>query len=164
MFWPGEFHGQRSLAGYSPWGCKEWDTVEQLSLCLSWGINWANGERSQDSVDQRREVKRRQEEGGALSPFPGWAFSVVHWVPRLFYFPVSGHVLYPADQSVLSPTSLRSCSFSPLLVILVWSLQAYPRTHPGRDQRFNPCTTAGSTTDSELCHSAVSSSLQPQEL
>ena len=22
-FLPGEFHGQRSLAGYSPWGCKQ---------------------------------------------------------------------------------------------------------------------------------------------
>ena len=22
LFWPGEFHGQRSLAGYSPWGHK----------------------------------------------------------------------------------------------------------------------------------------------
>ena len=28
----GEFHGQRSLAGYSPWGCKESDMTEQLSL------------------------------------------------------------------------------------------------------------------------------------
>ena len=28
---PGEFHGQRSLAGYSPWGCKEVDITEQLS-------------------------------------------------------------------------------------------------------------------------------------
>ena len=28
---PGEFHGQRSLAGYSSWGCKESDTTEQLS-------------------------------------------------------------------------------------------------------------------------------------
>ena len=28
---PGEFHGQRSLAGYSPWGCKESDTTERLS-------------------------------------------------------------------------------------------------------------------------------------
>ena len=26
---PGEFHGQRSLAGYSPWGCKESDVTEQ---------------------------------------------------------------------------------------------------------------------------------------
>ena len=25
---PGEFHEQRSLAGYSPWGCKESDTTE----------------------------------------------------------------------------------------------------------------------------------------
>ena len=32
VFLPGEFHGQRSLAGYRPWGCKESDTTEQLSL------------------------------------------------------------------------------------------------------------------------------------
>ena len=32
VFWLGEFHGQ-----YTPWGCKERDTPEQLllSLCLS---------------------------------------------------------------------------------------------------------------------------------
>ena len=23
VFFPGEFHGQRSLMGYNPWGCKE---------------------------------------------------------------------------------------------------------------------------------------------
>ena len=28
-------HGQRSLVGYSPWGCKESDTTEQLTLALS---------------------------------------------------------------------------------------------------------------------------------
>ena len=27
---PGEIHGQRSLVGYSPWGCKESNTTEQL--------------------------------------------------------------------------------------------------------------------------------------
>ena len=32
MFWPGEFHGQRNLAGYSPWDCKESDMTEQFSL------------------------------------------------------------------------------------------------------------------------------------
>ena len=32
VFWPGEFHGQKSLAGYSPWGCKESEATEQLSL------------------------------------------------------------------------------------------------------------------------------------
>ena len=34
VFLPGEFHGQRSLAGYSPSGCKESDTTEQLTLLL----------------------------------------------------------------------------------------------------------------------------------
>ena len=31
VFLPGKFHGQRSLAGYCPWGCRESDTTEQLS-------------------------------------------------------------------------------------------------------------------------------------
>ena len=32
VFLPGESHGQSSLAGYSPWGFKESDTTEQLTL------------------------------------------------------------------------------------------------------------------------------------
>ena len=32
VFLPGKFHGQRSLAGYSPWGRKESDTTERLTL------------------------------------------------------------------------------------------------------------------------------------
>ena len=35
VFVPGECHGQRSLAGYSPWGHKESDTTKQLSLTRS---------------------------------------------------------------------------------------------------------------------------------
>ena len=31
VFLPGEFHRQRNLVGYSPWGCKELDTTEQMS-------------------------------------------------------------------------------------------------------------------------------------
>ena len=31
VFFPGKSHGQRSLAGYSLWGCKDSDTTEQLS-------------------------------------------------------------------------------------------------------------------------------------
>ena len=34
-FLPGEFHGQRSLVGYSPWGGKESHTTQQLILSLS---------------------------------------------------------------------------------------------------------------------------------
>ena len=32
VFLPRESHGQRSLAGYSPWGHKESDTAEKLIL------------------------------------------------------------------------------------------------------------------------------------
>ena len=28
VLWPGEFHGQRSLEGYSPWDHKESDMIE----------------------------------------------------------------------------------------------------------------------------------------
>ena len=33
VFLPGKSHGQRSLAGYSPWGCKDLDKTEWLSMC-----------------------------------------------------------------------------------------------------------------------------------
>ena len=32
VFLPGEFHGEKSLVGYSPWGCKESDTTERLTF------------------------------------------------------------------------------------------------------------------------------------
>ena len=31
VFLPGESHGQRNLAGYIPWGCKELNTAQCLS-------------------------------------------------------------------------------------------------------------------------------------
>ena len=46
-FLPGEFHGQRSLAGYSSWGHKESDATYQLNnhhhlkCSLYWGLNRA---------------------------------------------------------------------------------------------------------------------------
>jgi len=35
VFLPGESHGERSLAGYSPQALKHLDTTEQLTLLLS---------------------------------------------------------------------------------------------------------------------------------
>ena len=35
VFLPGESHGRRSLVGYSPWGRKESDTTERVTLSLS---------------------------------------------------------------------------------------------------------------------------------
>ena len=38
VFLSGEFHGQRSLASYSPWGFKESDTAERLIHTFSRGM------------------------------------------------------------------------------------------------------------------------------
>ena len=45
IFLPGEIHGQRSLAGYSPWGHKESDTTDGLVCC-----GWALSRGGQDST------------------------------------------------------------------------------------------------------------------
>ena len=37
VFLPGKFHGQRSLAGYSPWGCKR---VEQRIKNILWNTGY----------------------------------------------------------------------------------------------------------------------------
>ena len=36
VFLPGKSHGWRSLAGYSPWGCKESDRTERLSTSVKY--------------------------------------------------------------------------------------------------------------------------------
>ena len=49
VFLPEKLHGQRSLVAYSPWGCKESDTTEQLSTqhmhsltCIGHKTSWTN--------------------------------------------------------------------------------------------------------------------------
>ena len=36
VFLPGKFHGQKSLVGYSPWGCKELDITEHTCRQLNY--------------------------------------------------------------------------------------------------------------------------------
>ena len=42
VFLPREFHGQKSLVGYSPWGCKESDMTDRLghTKSLSQPLFW----------------------------------------------------------------------------------------------------------------------------
>ena len=42
VFLPGESHGQRSLAGYSPWGLKESDTTEVTSHAGTRGVRFSS--------------------------------------------------------------------------------------------------------------------------
>ena len=67
VFLPGEFHGQRSLAGYSPWGHKELDTTEQLTLFTSTFfllglLPWLS----------RKEYACNAGDTGDLGSIPGW--------------------------------------------------------------------------------------------
>ena len=41
VFLPGQYHGQRSQAGYSLWVHKESDTTEQLTFLLFWLLNFS---------------------------------------------------------------------------------------------------------------------------
>ena len=57
VFWPGEFHGQKSLVGYSPCGHKELVTTEQLHFktvnLIIWTISWKG---TNTELDTRRNT------------------------------------------------------------------------------------------------------------
>ena len=61
---PGEFHGQRSMAGYSPWGRKGHDW-EPLILSLS-GLDAQPGPEGRFTA-----VQREREKGGLQKAIPG---------------------------------------------------------------------------------------------
>ena len=49
-FMPGKFHGQRSLVGYGPWGCKESDTTERLRHSVCQGLHGHQGHKHEDKA------------------------------------------------------------------------------------------------------------------
>ena len=57
VFLPGESHGQRSLAGYSPWGCKESDTTEQPPQ--PYKVPWAKWLKIREVVLNGESLKSR---------------------------------------------------------------------------------------------------------
>ena len=60
VFLPGKFHGERSLVGYSSWGCKESDTAEQLNNNRKIDYrNWAPRYSGKESACQCRRYKIR---------------------------------------------------------------------------------------------------------
>ena len=76
-FLPGKFHGQGSLAGYSPWGCKEPDTTEQLSpytriSCNNWCVSRSVVSDSAIPWTQKSmEFSRQEYWSGVPFPSPG---------------------------------------------------------------------------------------------
>ena len=55
VFLPEEFHGQRSLGGYNPWGRKELDMTEPLTLCHGRMEECNKVHVSKGSADLKRE-------------------------------------------------------------------------------------------------------------
>ena len=58
LFRPGEFHGQRSLVGNSPWGRKELDTTERLTFSL---IKRKREKEREREGDEQRHTERKNQ-------------------------------------------------------------------------------------------------------
>ena len=56
LFLPGEFHGRRNLAGYTPWGRKELDTTERLHFHFPL---FFEGKADRFMMDQKLDVRER---------------------------------------------------------------------------------------------------------
>ena len=48
VFLPGKSHGKRTLTGYSPWGHKESNKIEQTCVCvmIEGKVCWARGHKT----------------------------------------------------------------------------------------------------------------------
>ena len=64
-FLPGESHGQRSLAGYRPWGCKESDTTEGITLTQKAGKGRGSplGRGPRRMREEKPSGRRRDQDG-----------------------------------------------------------------------------------------------------
>ena len=72
VFLPGKSHGQRSLAGYSPWGHKELDTTERLTH-THMATQWLRGKESASNAGDTGNTESipgsgRSPEGGHGHP------------------------------------------------------------------------------------------------
>ena len=71
VFLSGEFHGLRSLANYSPWGCRELDMTEELTLSHS---SFPGGASGKEPTCQWRKHETQVESAsnvGDLGSVPG---------------------------------------------------------------------------------------------
>ena len=66
VFLPGEFHGQRSLVGYSPWSHKKLDTTEQAPMgrngyFVSWTTDLAYLKKLDLETETKKQLKKIRE-------------------------------------------------------------------------------------------------------
>ena len=97
VFLPGEPHGQRSLAGYSPWGRTESDMTEQLS-------SLDPTQYSDSGVSQATPSAHQLQDIGPQDSIPGcWIRSwsppkiIYHWFSMAGDFAPRGHLAMSGD-------------------------------------------------------------------
>ena len=96
---PGELHGHRSLAGHSPWGCKELVSTEGLTLSFSFFF-FKDGLR----IGGERAAAVKESLTCYLGQSSLTSTLLTFWAGPLF---VVGSVLSPAGLSAASPASIR---------------------------------------------------------
>ena len=69
VFLPGEFHGERSLVGYSPWGHKELDMTEWFHFFIIWDWNAKVGSQELPGVTGKFGLGVQNEAGKRLRKF-----------------------------------------------------------------------------------------------
>ena len=125
VFWPGEFHGQRSLAGYSPWSHKELDMTERLLLSLS--VHCVTHWRKQFRLKRLNFVFWASTARGPRMETPEWP----HFSEAKFFLNgptylskahVQGTSLWSSDRDSAPPVlSLQA--------VQIWSLVGELRSH-----------------------------------
>ena len=103
VFLPGEYHEQRRLACYSPWGCKESDMTEWLTLCSLY--RWENW-----SKERWRNLSRST--GWLWIHTMGFRYHTpklyTYWPETELIFTVSLRMLKSVFFSLSLPGNLRS--------------------------------------------------------
>ena len=107
----GKFHGQRSLVGYSPWGCKESDMTEWLTLSLYMCKKEEKQELQQARNPRKRWYCSLKQEGVAdlWSPANRW---LCVQKDRFFQHLRKRVLLQPGKNPLCGPQS-SSVHFSP---------------------------------------------------
>ena len=106
LFLPGESHGQRSLAGYSPWGCRVWhDWRLQKSESL---VEFCFGkvqERDWTDADEGREESqgRASAWGSGIFAPTSWTCSTSGVFDMCWYFDVLEHTCRILYSSLCLP-------------------------------------------------------------
>ena len=102
VFLPGEFHGQRSLLGHSPWGRKESDTTEQLTQLRIWR-NRADEPIFRAGIDMQMWRTDTWTQGWkeTMGPTGRWGLIYIYIPPRVKYI-TNGKLLYSTGSTAWS--------------------------------------------------------------